>query len=374
MTRLLSGLSEFIADADVRRLSSHLVQQAAAGKAARTSYESQCELTRTPRSVNAYRIDFVCSAQQGAAGAATLNGRLYIEGRAPVHGSIDRVTLSDDARRAGDLRDVDLARATVEAHGERRKITAQLTRGGMQARRADGNALNMLQLVWDEPARGAPGNAVMRGRATLSVIHDFAPLHTVVENMVRETAAGKLDVFSKAPFRRASVLPVLFERAGMKPLAWCCVSDAGMPMPIMEGATTAATAKAEADAKPLALQPFFRYCATCHQSNDRTPPNFLQGSASAVAANLAHCAQRLYVRLSMWQLPVEHRAKTPMPPPLALYAFHTAPQQWRDSAELTALRTYAERVLQAEAGKPPRAEDLIAKGYENLRPCLPEAN
>jgi mono/diheme cytochrome c family protein len=181
-------------------------------------------------------------------------------------------------------------------------------------------------------------------------------------------------VFSNKPFRRASLLPVLFERSGMKPVTWCCASDTGMPAAVMEGHTTAANARAEADTKPVALQPFFRYCATCHQSSDRSPPNFLQGSATTVAANLAHCAQRLHVRLSMWQVPVEHRPKTPMPPPYALYAFHSSPQSWRDSAELGALRTYVERVLQAESGKAPRAEELLSRGYENLRACLPEPN
>ena len=160
----------------------------------------------------------------------------------------------------------------------------------------------------------------------------------------------------------------------MKPLPWCCVNDSAMPPAQMDSDTRLTQGRAEAAGKPLPLQPFFRYCATCHQSNERSPPNFLQGSATAVAANLAHCAQRLYVRLSMWQLAPEQRPKTPMPPYYALYGFHVTPQAWRDSAELAALKAYVERVLQAEYGKAPRPDELVNRGYENLRACLPEAS
>jgi mono/diheme cytochrome c family protein len=373
ITRLVSGLAEFIAEPDARRLSTHLSRQALTGKIARTTHESQCELTRSPRSRGAYRIDFRCSPQPGAARAATLHGRLYVDGRSPLRGSVDRLVLTDESHASGEVRDVDIAAGRIVTRVARRQVTVQLTRAGMATRRPDGNAVDSLQLVWDEPAR-AQANAVFSGRAMVMVVHDFAPMHVLIENIIRDTTAGKLDVFSNRPFRRAGVMPALFERAGMKPLAWCCVNDGGMPAPVMEGHTTVAHARAEAGAKPLALQPFFRYCATCHQSSDRSPPNFLQGSAAAVAANLAHCAERLHVRLSMWQLPVEHRPKTPMPPHYALYAFQSSPQTWRDSGELAALKTYVERVLQAENGKAPRPDELLSRGYENLRPCLPEAN
>jgi len=204
------------------------------------------------------------------------------------------------------------------------------------------------------------------------VVNDFAPVQGTIEEMIRDTATGKLDVLSNRAFRRASLMPALFERLGMPPLSWCCVNDADMPTAVMESHTPLARAGAEADAKPVALQPFYRYCATCHQSNERSPPNFLQGSASAVTANLAHCAQRLHVRLSMWQLAPEQRPKTPMPPHYALYGFHVSPHTWRESGELAALRAYVERTLQAEGGTVPRPHDLMSRGYENLRACLPE--
>jgi hypothetical protein len=231
-----------------------------------------------------------------------------------------------------------------------------------------------MELAWDDAAAGTNQGAATRGRAAVTVVDDFAAVVAAVERMVSASAASASDLFANAAFRRATLLPALFGELRMRPLTWCCVNDAGMPPPVMDGQPGSAAYKSQPDVKAVALQPFYRYCATCHQSNERTPPNFLQGSTNAVAANIAHCAERLYVRLSMWQVAPEQRVKTPMPPQYALYGFHSSPQAWRDSAELSALKTYVERTLQAQSGKTPRPDELLARGYENLRACLPEAS
>lgn len=370
--RLVAGLSEFLAESDAHRLSAELSRAAASTKVTRATYEGDCELRRTARSATAYRVDFMCVPATDRARTATLHGRLYVENAKRVHGAVERLVMRDEAQPDSELRDVDVTGGSVLSRGAAWRATLPLARGATQARRGDGNALETLRIDSDRLAQAADGT--VKGRATLTVLQDFEPVHKAIQSIVRDSAEGKADVFSNRPFRRASLMPALFDRMGMKPIGWCCVNDAGMPPPAMEGHTSAATARAEADAKPMALQPFYRYCATCHQSSDRSPPNFLQGSASAVAANLAHCAQRLHVRLAMWQMPPEYRSKTPMPPPYALYGFHTSPEAWRDSGELTSLRAHVERLLQAESGKTPRPEELLTRGYENLRSCLPEAS
>ena len=73
----------------------------------------------------------------------------------------------------------------------------------------------------------------------------------------------------------------------------------------------------------------------------------------------------------MWKIAAADRAKTPMPPYYALQGMHVSPAAWRDGGELAALRAYVERALNAQSGKPPTVEELISRGYENLRPCLP---
>jgi mono/diheme cytochrome c family protein len=372
LARLVAGLSGFLAEVDVRRVDEHLYRQAMRRKAARTVYGSDCELRRTHRPTRGDRIDFACSTVSAAEERrVTMRGRLYAHGGKVTAGRFDRLRFGAGTQ-TGELTDIDVASGTIVRKDERWVATLRLARAGARARRGDGDTLDIARLIWKEVASGEKsGTSSSSGRAALEVVHDFAPVHDAIEQMIGDSAERKLDVFSDKPFRRASLMPALFQRMGMKPLTWCCVDDAGMPPPAMETPAVMAAARAQTPARPASLQPFFRYCATCHQSNDRSPPNFLQGSASQVSSNLSHCAQRLYVRLSMWRLAPERRPKTPMPPDYALYRLHGPPQAWRDSGELAALQAYVERALHAESGAVPRPEEFLSRGYENLRSCLP---
>ena len=154
----------------------------------------------------------------------------------------------------------------------------------------------------------------------------------------------------------------------MSERSWCCVDDTDMPIP----ATDPPEANASAVQNPE-LQPFFRYCATCHLTRERFPPNFLSGTANQVADSLRRCAPRILVRLSAWSTPVGQRVKSPMPPAMALHALGTTPQRWTDSAELERLRGYVERLSRTE-GMPSDLGDLLKDGYEALPQCLPAAN
>jgi mono/diheme cytochrome c family protein len=372
LARLVAGLSEFLAEADVRRIDAHLYRTATQRQIRRTVYESDCEFRRTRRSAGGYRIDFDCwTMPVPDEHRMTLRGRFYAKDGKVTAGRLDRLKLGA-AAHAPEFTDTDVASGTVARIGERLVATLRLARGGGHARGGDGDALEVMRLTWRaaEPAEKTKTSSTS-GRAILKVVHDFAPVQQAVEQMLRDTLDRKLDALSDKPFRRASLMPALFLRLGMKPLTWCCLEDVGMPQPVMETTAVMTAAGGQAPVRPANLQPFYRYCAVCHQSNDRSPPNFLQGSANQVAANLSHCAQRLYVRLSMWRLPPEQRTKTAMPPDFALYGLHRSPQTWRDSGELAALQAYVEDALHAEGGKIPRPEEFLSRGYENLRSCLP---
>ena len=104
---------------------------------------------------------------------------------------------------------------------------------------------------------------------------------------------------------------------------------------------------------------FYRHCALCHRSSDSAPPNFLTGTQQQVRANLAHCAQRLYVRLAMWDQHADGRAKTPMPPFTALRGAGISESEWRTSNDLAAMRTHVAKILQQEQGKFQRPEALL---------------
>ena len=76
------------------------------------------------------------------------------------------------------------------------------------------------------------------------------------------------------------------------------------------------------------------------------------------------------MRLHMWNLPTAARTKTPMPPVHALEQLGLDAATWPNSPGLEKLQTYTRDLLQAETGTAPVLEDLIARDYENLRPCL----
>ncbi len=119
------------------------------------------------------------------------------------------------------------------------------------------------------------------------------------------------------------------------------------------------------------MQGFYPYCAACHQTAETFPPNFLTGTGTEVAARLRQCAPRLYVRLAMADVAPEHRDKTPMPPESMLPAFATDRAGWRASPARQALLAQVGDWLRTENGRPPDLRQLLAGGYEALRPCLP---
>ena len=115
---------------------------------------------------------------------------------------------------------------------------------------------------------------------------------------------------------------------------------------------------------------FLGPCARCHRTPERTPANFIAGDARRISASLAHCAQRIFVRLAMWQTPEAARAKVPMPPPRVSRDGAPWIQSQPDPA-IAALQATVTEWLRAETGRVPDAAAMLASGYENLRPCLP---
>ena len=80
----------------------------------------------------------------------------------------------------------------------------------------------------------------------------------------------------------------------------------------------------------------------------------------------------MFVRLSMWQVPLAARAKVPMPPPRASHAGTPSIQSAPDSV-IVSLQAKVAEWLRAESGQPPDLDTMLARGYENLRPCLQPA-
>lgn len=119
-----------------------------------------------------------------------------------------------------------------------------------------------------------------------------------------------------------------------------------------------------------ALAGFHAWCAACHLSAERFPPNFLYGPAVGLEDRIRQCAPRIYVRLAMARRPPAGRDKTPMPPETMLPAFHTHAAAWSASPARAALEDAVATLLKAESGRDPDPDVLLAGGYEALRPCL----
>lgn len=294
------GIAEFIAEPDLARLDAKLFDSAANGDSVRLVYRAACAVKQTPLAAPRERIDFDC--RSGEQPSLTTQGYLQIDGHRATRGSLDRLQFG----RGATLTDMPLtaSRTTTSPSGGRAVLIPQ--RGGRHVRVADGNAVEKIEFAWTGSS------------ATVSaiVVQDFAPVHKAIAAMVRDNLAGRFDGFAAQPFRRAALMPELFAHLGVVTGRWCCLDDAGMPAPALEVLAHANLVQTAAATPPQekGLRDFYRYCAQCHLTPERNPPNFLAGDAQQVGAQLAHCAPRIYVRLAMGRNNAEARARTPMPP------------------------------------------------------------
>jgi hypothetical protein len=94
----------------------------------------------------------------------------------------------------------------------------------------------------------------------------------------------------------------------------------------------------------------------------------LHGDDTAVSARLDHCAERIFYRLSMANIAVAQRGKSPMPPPSILTARGIDAASWARSAALAALLEDARLRLRAQGEQP---DHLLARPFDQLRSCLP---
>ena len=160
--------------------------------------------------------------------------------------------------------------------------------------------------------------------------------------------------FTGRPFTLSLIDELLIEVGQSRPPA-----RVGLPPARMEPVSVARVHN------PL-VAPFRVHCASCHDTTLPHPPNFLHGSAAEVEAQLDHCAERIFVRLSRANAPAVSHGIAPMPPAAALAARGIDPAHWAASPELAALkRAVATRL----AGRDTNA--LLRQPYSSLRACLP---
>jgi hypothetical protein len=338
---LVAGLAEFVSAADRQLLEAALTQPNSATK----TQSAPCRVD-----LGASRWSLDCTPTAGQSGP-TLSATLELRNGRPTGGVINRLSLPGGTA----LSNVELSRPEVAAgawHFTPRQA-------GRPARTADGDRLARLSF-----SRNAaqPENAEIK----LDIREEFAAVEAALSALTN--AAGSEALLGPMAVPRRALISALLAGLGKTPANQ--PPNLTLPPPRLEvpAAPPGSTASPAVEA---ALQGFFPYCAACHQSAETFPPNFLTGSGPQVAARLRQCAPRLYVRLAMADRAADRRDKTPMPPESMLPAFATDAAGWKSSPARAALLAQVGDWLRAESGRPPDLNELLANGYEALRPCLP---
>lgn len=342
--RFVKVLAGFIANADLAELEEALVHDPVAATAARRMLRLNCDLnTASDRT----HLDLRCAAAAGEP-AMRIDGRLTMRGDRIGGGTLTRIAFEDGQS----MRGVSVLPAPIRVRNTVQRADLRPMRNGLRARLSDGRAIERASLSWERKAA--------RGDLEVVLADDFTAVANAIEDVAADSEAGRSDAFSARPIRREAVMRALLGKLGRQLPAWCCSEDSGMPAAATDSDPLAQTADISD-----ALQPFYRYCAACHDTPDPSPPGFLHGDAQTVAANLDRCAERILFRLDMWQLPEDERAKTPMPPRRA------SPPP---ADALARMRAHAARAIKARTGREADAAAYRAKPYETLAACRLDAH
>jgi hypothetical protein len=342
LNTLVAGLAEFVSATDRQRLETALARQAGATT---TTRMAPCRIDAT-----ASRWSVRCAPATGQSGP-TLDATLTVRNGRPVEGVVNRLTMPGGTA----LGNIALTRPEVAA-GVWRFTPRQ---DGRLPRTADGDALAGLAF---RRTAGQPE----AGEASLDLREDFAAADRAIAALADSPAGETL--FGPTAIPRADLFAALLARLGAETRP--PIVAAALPPPRLEVPAAIPGSRADTPVE-TAIQGFFPYCAACHQSAETFPPNFLTGSGPQVQARLRQCAPRLYVRLAMADRAPDQRDKTPMPPESMLPAFATDAAAWKSSPARAALLAQVGDWLRAESGRPPQLDELLAGGYEALRPCLP---
>jgi len=347
LAMLIAGLAEFISAPERRRLEAALARQP---EIAKTQLSAPCRINAN---VAASRWSVSCTPSTGQTGPR-LAGTLNLTAGRPNSGQLSRLTLPGGSA----LSNLELV-PSGPAMANEANFTLRL--GQQIPRSADGHALGRLVF-----RRSASDPAA--GEVVLDIRQDFAAIERAMVRLAEGPPGDSL--FAPQAIPRESLLAALLAELGAPAAKPCCQTAHNLPAPRLEVPSAALGSLITGQVEP-ALQAFYPYCATCHQTAETFPPNFLTGTGTQVAARLRQCAPRLYVRLAMADQPPEQRDKTPMPPESMLPAFATDRTGWRNSPTRLALLTQVGDWLRAENGRAPNVNELLAGGYEALRPCLP---
>lgn len=196
-------------------------------------------------------------------------------------------------------------------------------------------------------------------------------LKQALSGLVDSTLIGRSDVFADQPFRRVALLASLDQQLGLPVVSRCCLDDRGMQPPVDDEVASHHATGTVQEASPIDEHNLLhQYCGACHHGADGFPPNFLHGAPAEVEANLLQCADRIFVRLSMWDIAHPEQLEAPMPPATHLLHHRISPDQWNKHPDLQALRKETVAAIQRKRGASFAPEDLLRQDYDTLPACL----
>jgi dienelactone hydrolase len=359
--RMITGFAEFLPAADIRRLDAHLRRLSAANGAATERISRTCPATLQPLLGGAALVVVRCEDLAGEpTGPFEVLADLVYDGDDRLRGSLVRLELA-----GGELfMNLRLPESAIARNGQSKHARLEVLQRRYQAppRRADGNAISAFELEWPETG----GEGPLEARVSVEFTRDFAPVHAAVARMLDEDDSL---LASRQPFRGTRAMGELLAALGLTPTQWCCDREKPMP-PIVIGDDLDGITHGDLYPTGSSLIPagFYDRCAACHRGDTSMPPGFMRGPPDAVQSNLSQCAERIYVRLGMWELAESAQAKSPMPPALGLPADG---QAWHTGDEYREMVDYVGSLLESRLGAQPDLDAMVARGYERLGQCLP---
>ena len=373
---VVTGLAQLLSAADAARLDGRLRDLARDAHLPRRLRRAPCAVSR--RSLQDWGERFLFRCESHGPDGLLLNGHFYVRPQVRLEGGIAWLGLSGDAGENGDedLRFEDLAIAAgrpglrTDRDGRTSVSFRPLgRRDRLHARLPDGSVIETIALTWTtaieedaDPSAEIPDHPA-NGEVVLTVVRDFAPVSAAVAGLLRQAdEQGAPDVLSGSAFHGGRAMAAVLAALGVGSGADCCGDDMGLPPIALDR-----SAPAPALENP---QAFATFCAACHASAARFPPNFLTGKTEAGESGIAHCAERIAFRLAMWDRPAAARTKSPMPPEGWLRGAGWSPAAWRDGAPQAALRDHLAGLLAMRGTSTRQVEQQGRRAYETLQPCL----
>lgn len=357
---LISGLASFIPDSDIQRLDKLLD---AANKVSRSKHELSCSADENNHNNRKTKTRFSCHSSDEK---IFLKGRFVTQGSRWINGKISKLVINGQTQF-----DLLLIAKKLKQTNKSSTVTLKILSSKdfsqqsntLPARLPDGNSIDKFNLSWNKTSS--------KSKASLIVRHDFGLVKNAIAKIATLTAEKQSDALSGKPFRRATVMQEILQTLGAVEKNWCCVESKHMPVAKSQDPDNQVAIVSQAANPEIA--PFYHYCSVCHRTSNRQPPNFLQGDEAMVARNINQCAERIFFRLSMWQLNSEGRAKSPMPPATALYKLGFSQRHWASSDELLSLKHAVTKLINKKSGKNPDIAQYIKTGFDNLPECLPQS-